>query len=315
MNAPIIAISNITHEYPGRRALDNVSLNVGKEEIFGFLGPNGGGKTTMFKILSTAVVPTSGHAEVCGFDVERDSHDVRKHIGVVFQSPSLDVKLTVRENLKFQGLLQGLHGAAAAARIDDVLAHLKLDDRKHDIVEKLSGGLQRRVEIAKGLLHRPDLLILDEPSTGLDPGARQDLWAYLLQLRADTGITIVITSHILEEAEHCDRLAILDKGTLVALGTPQNLKREVGGEVISIVTKVPQELQGLLKKKFKLKSRVLDDTVRVEKSRAHQFVPKIVEAFPKKISAVSVGTPTLEDVFIHKTGHRLMNESSDEAAE
>jgi ABC-2 type transport system ATP-binding protein len=315
MNAPIVIISNITHEYPGRRALDNVSLDVGKGEIFGFLGPNGGGKTTMFKILSTAVVPTSGHAEVCGFDVVKDSPHVRKHIGVVFQSPSLDIKLTVRENLKFQGLLQGLHGAAAATRIDDVLVHLKLDDRKHDIVEKLSGGLQRRVEIAKGLLHRPDLLILDEPSTGLDPGARQDLWAYLLQLRADTGITIVITSHILEEAEHCDRLAILDKGTLVALGTPQKLKREVGGEVISIVTKDPQELQGLLKKRFKLKSSVLDDTVRVEKSRAHQFVPKIVEAFPKKISAVSVGMPTLEDVFIHKTGHRLRNESSDEAAE
>lgn len=315
MNTPIIVISNITHEYPGRRALDDVSLDVAKGEIFGFLGPNGGGKTTMFKILSTAVVPTAGSAAVCGFDVVKNSAEVRKHIGVVFQSPSLDVKLTVRENLKFQGLLQGLHGSAAAARIDDVLIHLKLDDRKHDIVEKLSGGLQRRVEIAKGLLHRPDLLILDEPSTGLDPGARQDLWEYLLQLRADTGITIVITSHILEEAEHCDRLAILDKGTLVALGTPQNLKREVGGEVISIVTKVPQELQGLLKKKFKLKSRVLDDTVRVEKSRAHQFVPKIVEAFPKKISAVSVGTPTLEDVFIHKTGHRLMNESSDEAAE
>jgi ABC-2 type transport system ATP-binding protein len=190
---------------------------------------------------------------------------------------------------------------------------LKLEDRKHEIVEKLSGGLQRRVEIAKGLLHRPDVLILDEPSTGLDPGARRDLWAYLLELRADTGVTIVITSHILDEAEHCDRLAILDKGTLVALGTPERLKREVGGEVISIVTKNPQELQGLLEKKFRLTSTVLDDTIRVEKTRAHQFVPKIVEAFPGKINAISVGVPTLEDVFIHKTGHRLRNEALDEA--
>ena len=313
MNVPIISISNIAHEYPGRLALDNVSLQVAKGEIFGFLGPNGGGKTTMFKILSTTIVPTSGQAEVCGFDVVKNSSDVRKHIGVVFQSPSLDVKLTVKENLRFQGLLQGVHGAAAMKRIDDVLLHLKLDDRKNDIVEKLSGGLQRRVEIGKGLLHRPDVLILDEPSTGLDPGARQDLWAYLLQLRAETGITIVITSHILEEAEHCDRLAILDKGTLVALGTPDKLKREVGGEVISITTKDPQELQGLLKKKFRLKSTVLDETIRVEKAKAHQFVPKIIEAFPGKISAVSVGIPTLEDVFIHKTGHRLRNESLDEA--
>jgi len=313
MNAPIIAISNVTHDYPGRRALDDVSLQVKKGEIFGFLGPNGGGKTTMFKILSTTIVPTSGQAEVCGFDVVRDSAEVRKHIGVVFQSPSLDIKLTVKENLRLQGFLQGLHGAAAAKRIDDVLHNLKLEAREHDIVEKLSGGLQRRVEIGKGLLHRPDVLILDEPSTGLDPGARQDLWAYLLQLRSGTGITVVITSHILEEAEHCDRLAILDKGTLVALGTPEKLKREVGGEVISIVAKNPEELRVLLKKKFKLNSTVLENTLRVEKERAHQFVPKIVEAFPGKISAVSVGTPTLEDVFIHKTGHRLQSESSNEA--
>ncbi len=313
MNAPVIVISNITHDYPGRRALNDVSLSINRSEIFGFLGPNGGGKTTTFKILSTLIAPTGGRAEVCGFDVVARPADVRRHIGVVFQSPSLDVKLTVRENLKFQGLLQGLHGDSASKRIDDVLLHLKLDERKKDIVENLSGGLQRRVEIAKGLLHHPDVLILDEPSTGLDPGARQDLWAYLTQLRTETGITIVITSHILEEAEHCDRLAILDKGTLVALGTPERLKREVGGEVISIVTKGPQELQGLLKKKFRLKSTVLDDTVRVEKARAHQFVPKIIEAFPGKVSAVSVGMPTLEDVFIHKTGHKLRNESSDEA--
>ena len=169
MNAPIIAISNISHEYPGRRALDDVSLQVSKGEVFGFLGPNGGGKTTMFKILSTTIVPTNGRAEVCGFDVVIDSSEVRKHIGVVFQSASLDIKLTVKENLRFQGLLQGLHGAAAAKRIDDVLRHLKLEDRKNDIVEKLSGGLQRRVEIGKGLLHRPDVLILDEPIRGLIP--------------------------------------------------------------------------------------------------------------------------------------------------
>ena len=286
-----------------------------KGEIFGFLGPNGGGKTTMFKILSTAIVPTNGRAEICGYDVVADSSEVRKHIGVVFQSPSLDIKLTVIENLRFQGLLQGMHGATAMKRIDDVLRHLKLEDRKHDIVEKLSGGLQRRVEIGKGLLHMPDVLILDEPSTGLDPGARRDLWEYLLQLRRETGITVVITSHILEEAEHCDRLAILDNGTLVALGTPEKLKREVGGEVISIVTKNPEELRGLLKKKFKLVSTIVENTIRVEKAKGHQFVPRIVEAFPGKISAVSVGKPTLEDVFIHRTGHRMQNEISDEAGE
>ena len=313
MNDPIIVISNVTHDYPGRRALNDVSLQIKRGEIFGFLGPNGGGKTTIFKILSTLIVPTNGQASVCGHDVVEYPSEVRKHIGVVFQSPSLDVKLTVKENLRFQGLLQGLHGAAAVKRIDEVLRHLKLEDRAHDIVEKLSGGLQRRVEVGKGLLHQPDVLILDEPSTGLDPGARRDLWEYLLQLRSETGITIVVTSHILEEAEHCDRLAILDRGTLVALGTPDKLKREVGGEVISIVAKNPEQLRRLLKKKFKLESTVVENTIRVEKERGHQFVPKIVEAFPGKISAVSVGKPTLEDVFIHRTGHRLRDESSNEA--
>ena len=310
MNESIIIVSNVTHDYAERRALDAVSLAINKNEIFGFLGPNGGGKTTMFKILSTAIAPTSGRAEVCGHDVAEQSSEVRRHIGVVFQSPSLDVKLTVRENLRFHGLLHGLYGATAAQRIDDVLIHLKLVDRAHDIVETLSGGLQRRVEIGKGLLHRPDVLILDEPSTGLDPGARRDLWDYLLQLRKETGVTIVVTSHILDEAEHCDRLAILDKGKLVALGTPDKLKREVGGEVVSIVAKDPAAVGALLKKKFKLASTIVENTIRVEKNDGHKFVPKIVEAFPGKIDAISVGRPTLEDVFIHHTGHTMRNEES-----
>jgi ABC-2 type transport system ATP-binding protein len=310
MNEPIVIVSNLTHDYAERRALDTVSLAIAQNEIFGFLGPNGGGKTTMFKILSTAITPTSGRAEVCGYDVVEQSSEVRRHIGVVFQSPSLDIKLTVRENLRFHGLLHGLHGTTASQRIDDVLIHLKLVDRAHDTVEMLSGGLQRRVEIGKGLLHRPDVLILDEPSTGLDPGARRDLWDYLLQLRKETGVTIVVTSHILDEAEHCDRLAILDKGKLVALGTPDTLKREVGGEVISIVAKDPAEVRALLKKKFKLASTIVENIIRVEKNNGHQFVPKIVEAFPGKIEAISVGKPTLEDVFIHRTGHRMRNEES-----
>lgn len=313
MNEPIVIVSNLTHDYAERRALDNVSLTIAKNEIFGFLGPNGGGKTTMFKILSTAITPTSGCAEVCGYDVVERSSEVRRQIGVVFQSPSLDVKLTVRENLRFHGLLHGLHGTAASRRIADVLIHLKLVDRAHDTVEMLSGGLQRRVEIGKGLLHRPDVLILDEPSTGLDPGARRDLWDYLLQLRKETGVTIVVTSHILDEAEHCDRLAILDKGKLVAIGTPDKLKQKVGSEVISIVVKNPVEVRVLLKKKFKLASTIVENTIRVEKENGHQFVPKIVEAFPGKIEAISVGKPTLEDVFIHHTGHRMRNEESGRA--
>lgn len=310
MTQPIITLSHITLDYSSRRALNDVSLEIRQGEIFGFLGPNGGGKTTMFKILSTSIAPTNGTASVCGYDVVRESPEVRKHIGVVFQSPSLDLKLTVKENLKFNGLLHGMHGEAALKRINDVLDHLKLTDRAHELVEKLSGGLQRRVEVGKGLLHRPDVLILDEPSTGLDPGARRDLWNYLLQLRVETNVTIVVTSHILEEAEHCDRLAILDNGTLVALGTPEALKRDVGGEVISIVARKPEKLQESLKKKFKLDSTIVENTLRVEMKKGHQFVPKIIEAFPGTIDAISVGKPTLEDVFIHRTGHRMHHEAS-----
>lgn len=313
MNDPIITVSGITHDYANRRALNNVSFQIQRGEVFCFLGPNGGGKTTMFKILSTLIAPTAGRAEVDGHDVVTESAEVRKHIGVVFQSPSLDVKLTVRENLRFHGLLHGLHGAEATRRINDTLRQLKLDERGNEIVEKLSGGLQRRVEIGKGLLPRPDVLILDEPSTGLDPGARLDLWAYLFQLRDASGITIVVTSHILSEAEDCDRLAILDKGTLVALDTPERLKREVGGEVISIVAKNAEEVCALIKKRFRLQATLVENAIRVERKNGHQFVPKIIEAFPGKISAISVGKPTLEDVFIHRTGHRMHDETSNEA--
>ena len=308
MAETIVNIENITHEYSGERALNNVQLSIKKGEVFGFLGPNGGGKTTTFRILGTLLKPTAGTATVCGFNVESDSARVREHIGVVFQSPSLDLKLTVRENLRFSGMLHGLHGSAAVKQIDDVLRRLQLSDRSHDLVEKLSGGLQRRVEIAKGLLHRPDVLLLDEPSTGLDPGARIDLWDYLLALRREIGITVVVTSHILDEVEHCDRIAILDKGALVALGTPDELKREVGGEVVTIVAKDPDEVRTRLHERFGLTTTMVDNVIRFEKEDGHQLVPQIIEAFPGRVSSVSVAKPTLEDVFILKTGHRLLNE-------
>jgi len=308
MSDTVVNVSGLTHYYADRRALNNVSFHIRKGEIFCFLGPNGGGKTTMFKILSTIISPSVGKAQVCGHDVVGEPSEVRKHIGVVFQSPSLDIKLTVRENLRFHALLHGLKRRDALPRIDEALRQLNLTERAHEIVEKLSGGLQRRVEIAKGLLPNPEVLLLDEPSTGLDPGARIDLWRYLLELRKTTGITIVVTSHILSEAEHCDRLAILDGGNLVALDTPGKLKREVGGEVISIETKEAAQVQLALKKKFRLRSSLVENTVRVEKRDGHKFVPKIIEAFPGWISAVSVGTPTLEDVFIRRTGHKMHDE-------
>ncbi|MDE3058156.1 MAG: ABC transporter ATP-binding protein [Bacteroidota bacterium] len=305
-----ISVSHLTHRYGDRTALNDVSFTIPRGEIFGLLGPNGGGKTTMFKILSTLIRHSEGTAEVCGFNVRTSPSEVRKHIGVVFQSPSLDQKLTVKENLHFQGILYGLHGQELMRRIDDVLLHLNLSERAHDEVEKLSGGQQRRVEVGKGLLHYPDVLILDEPSTGLDPGARIDLWQYLLELNRSRGITIVVTTHILDEAEHCNRLAILDQGNLVALGTPAELKREIGGDIVSVIANDPENVHRLMKEKFGNNISVVEKTIRMERENAHRFVPQLIEAFPGQIESVSISKPTLEDVFIHRTGHRLWNEEA-----
>ncbi len=303
-----ISVSHLTHHYGERTALNDVSFEIPRGEIFGFLGPNGGGKTTMFKILSTLIRPSKGKAAVCGFDVQTSPAEVRKHIGVVFQSPSLDQKLTVKENLHFQGMLYGLYGHELMHRIDDILSHLKLSDRAHDEVEKLSGGQQRRVEVGKGLLHYPDVLILDEPSTGLDPGARIDLWQYLLELNRSRSITIVVTTHILDEADHCHRLAILDQGNLVALGTPDELKHEIGGDVVSVIANDPEKVHRMMKEKFGNNISIFEKTIRMEREDAHRFVPQLIEAFPGQISSVSVSKPTLEDVFIHRTGHLLWND-------
>src|SRR5581483_12008387 len=271
-----------------RVALQGISFNVNAGTIFGLLGPNGGGKTTTFKILSTLLKPTSGSARICGVDVSKDPRQVRNLIGVVFQSPAVDVKLTVEENLRHQGHLYGLKGATLASRIKDVIERLGLADRTNDFVEKLSGGVQRRVEIAKSFLHRPPLLLLDEPSTGLDPAARRDLWSYLESLRDCEGVTIVLTTHIMEEAEGCNQVGILDQGRLVAMGTPNDLKAEIGGDVISAQTQDPNQLSGKIKERFGGEPAVVGDTVRIERSRGHEFITELVEAFPGQISSITM---------------------------
>ncbi len=234
-----ISVANISHRYGERLALDQLSFEVHRSEIFGLLGPNGGGKTTLFRLLSTLLPLQSGSANVVGFDLATQSQQIRTLIGVTFQSPSLDGKLTVQENLKHQAHLYGISGAPMRERIENALQHLGLTDRKHDLAESLSGGLKRRVEIAKGLLHAPQVLLLDEPSTGLDPGARHDLWKYLKQLQREDGVTILITTHLMEEAEQCDRLGILHQGELVALGTPDELRASVGGDCLTIHAEQP----------------------------------------------------------------------------
>ena len=300
-----VAATELTHRYGDRTALTGVSLAVQRGEIFGLLGPNGGGKTTLFRILSTLLAPSAGQARVFACDVVAQRNEVRRKIGVVFQSPSLDKKLTVVENLRHHGHIFGLHGAALRQRIAELLLRFDLTDRADELTEKLSGGLRRRVEIARGLLHRPELLLLDEPSTGLDPRARREVGDYLEELRDRDGVTALVTTHIMEEAERCDRIALLDHGQLVALDTPAALKDRVGGDVISIHARDCDRLRPQIESRFSLKAGVVDGVIRIEQARGHAFVPALVEAFPGEIEAVSVGKPTLEDVFIHLTGHRF----------
>ena len=303
---PIIAVRDLVHRYQDRTALNGVSFEVRPAELFGLLGPNGSGKTTLFRILSTLMVPTSGSAMIAGLDAVRDPGALRRHIGVVFQAQSVDPKLTAYENLWHQGHLYGLRGRELKQRITEILTRIGLLDRRNDRVETFSGGMQRRIELAKGLLHHPEVLLLDEPTTGLDPGARHDLWQYLQILREQERVSIIVTTHLMEEAQHCDRLAILNEGNLVALGTPEALTREIGGDVILLEASDPQSLADRIRQKFQLDATVMDNRVRLEIENGHRFIPDVVEAFPGEIQSLSVSKPTLEDVFIHRTGHRFL---------
>ena len=306
-----ISVQDVTHDYAGRPSLKGVSFDVRPAELFGLLGPNGSGKTTLFRILSTLMVPISGQATIMGFDVARDPNSLRRQIGVVFQAQSIDVKLTAAENLTHQGHLYGLHGKALQTRIAEMLSRVGLADRANEKAETFSGGMQRRLELAKGLLHHPSVLLLDEPTTGLDPGARRDLWQYLAILRDEERVTVLVTTHLMEEAERCDRLAILNEGNMVALGTPDELKHEIGGDVIVLDAKNPGSLAERIRERFQAEAQVLQGQVRLEREQGHRFITDVVEAFPGEIEAISVSKPTLDDVFIHRTGHKFWNEEQE----
>jgi ABC-2 type transport system ATP-binding protein len=246
-----------------------------------------------------------GTATVMGFDIRTQANEVRRQIGIVFQSPSLDKKLTVLENLRYHGQLYGLRGKVLKDRVDEMMDRLMIADRAGNLVETLSGGLARRVELAKGLLHRPKVLILDEPSVGLDPGARRDLWMYLQQLREKESVTILVTTHLIDEGDRSDHVLILNLGKIMAFGTPDSLKQEIGGDVIAITTKDTEKLSAAIREKFSVTPSVVNGTLRVEKQQGHTFIGNVVEAFPGMIDSVSLSKPTLEDVFIARTGHRF----------
>ena len=303
-----LVVSKVTHRYGERVAVDNLSLDIKAGEIFVFLGPNGSGKTTLFRVLSTLIPLQTGQVTLLGHSLHDEIGAVRQKLGVVFQAPSLDKKLSVAENLQHQGRLYGLTKQQISERKAEMLAALGLTDRAGELVEKLSGGQRRRAELAKGMLHRPQLLLMDEPSTGLDPGARADLWRYLRQVNAQDGVTIVMTTHLLDEAERADRIAIMHEGRLAALDKPAALQASVGGDSITIRTEKPEELIGAIQKKFDCEATLLDGTVRLEQPDGHLWISRLVAAFPSEIQSVTLGKPTLEDVFIDRTGHTFLQE-------
>ena len=301
----MIQVENLTHRYGERTALRDVNFEVAKGEIFGLLGPNGGGKSTLFRILSTMMAPSEGRAVIGGCDVVRDRAAVRRQVGVVFQTQSLDKALTVEENLRAQGHLHGLSGALLRERMEHAMTQLGLEDRRKDVVETLSGGLRRRLEIAKALLHRPPVLLMDEASTGLDPAARRDLTRHIERLRDQEGVTILLTTHVLEEADRCNRLALLHQGQIVTEGSPQALCARIGGDVVVLEAEDAKALAGSIEQRFGLRASQVDGQVRVEIENGHRFIAEVVEAFPGAIQSVGLHKPTLEDVFVRETGAQI----------
>ncbi len=311
---------------PRRLALDGICFTVHPGEIFGILGPNGSGKTTLFRVLSTMLAPNAGPdqpggtASITGHDVLTEPAAARAQLGVVFQSPSLDGKLTAYENLRHHGRLYGLGGKDLKQRIDQWLAFFGLTDRRNEFVERFSGGMRRKLEVAKALLHEPKLLLMDEPATGLDPAARRELWQKLLQLRADKHMTIVLTTHLMDEAEHCDRLAIMAGGKLITVDTPDHLKSRIGGDVITLEPEPPESLPpevssdnpaDQLAKDITEKfgpwndgaaPAVVDGRVRFEKPDGARLAAEAASTFPGRIRSLTVGRPTIEDAFMHLTG-------------
>ena len=305
--AMMVRIRELSLSYGSRKALDSLSLEIGEGELFALLGPNGSGKSTLLRILATLLLPEGGVAEVAGMNVVTQSAAARCRLGVVFQSPSLDIKLTVLENLRFQGYLYGLSGKLLATRSEELLARFGLADRRAERVETLSGGLKRRVELAKSLLHRPGLLLLDEPSTGLDLAARQSFWNTLTELMAEDGLTVILATHLMDEADRCGRVALLDEGKLVDMDTPARLKHSLGDTVITIDAPHPESLLTPVAERCGVQPTVENGKLRLTRSPDPTLAHRLLEWFPGKITSVQLGPPTLGDVFLARTGRPIGN--------
>jgi ABC-2 type transport system ATP-binding protein len=313
-HAPVVEVEQLVKRYGSGKhvvtAVDGVSFEVRPGEVFGFLGPNGAGKTTTISVLCTLLQPTAGTVRVGGFDVARQSHDVRRSIGLIFQDSTLDVQLTAQENLDFHAFAYDVPRAEARVRGEQLMKLLDLWERRGDTVKTFSGGMKRRLEIARGLLHRPSVLFLDEPTQGLDPQTRSLIWKYLMGLRESDGITLFMTTHYMDEAEYCDRIAIIDHGRIVALDTPAALKAMMGGDVVVLRTSDNVLAQHEIEQHWGLSASLSGAELRLEVEQGDEFVPELVRHITPRVEAISVSRPTLDDVFIKLTGHAIREQDA-----
>jgi len=305
LNSSFISVNGLWFSYGNQKALQDLSFEVAEGELFSVVGPNGGGKSTTFKILSTLLAPQKGSVEFWGEDLIKQTQKIRPQLGVVFQSPALDKKLTVQENLLYHGKLFGLSLAVLKERSQKLLKHFNLTDRAFEKVEKLSGGLKRRVEIAKSLINQPKLLILDEPTTGLDPVSRMETWKLIRELQKESGLTVIFTTHLMDEAEKSHRTLLLHQGKAVVCGKPEELKAKLSGDVICLKALNPELLKTEIENRFSVSVKQVNEELRIEKKEGAQFIPPLVEAFPKQIQSVTLAKPSLEDLFVHFTGQHF----------
>lgn len=314
MSAKSIEVEHLEKRYGAFTAVADVSFTVEDGELFGFLGPNGAGKSTTINVLCTLLRPTAGRARVNGFDVRTQASQVRRSIGIIFQDPSLDDRLTAAENLEFHARIYNVPRALWRERARRLLEIVDLYERRNDLVKTFSGGMKRRLEVARSLLHHPRVLFLDEPTIGLDPQTREHIWSYLAELRQREGITLFLTTHYMDEAERCDRIAIIDHGRIVALDTPARLKALVGGDVITLRAADLEAAAARLRARFGLEAAREDGQLRLSVADGERFIPRLVTELGVPIQSISLRQPTLEDVFIHLTGSAIREEGADERA-
>ncbi|MGI9057738.1 MAG: ATP-binding cassette domain-containing protein [Ktedonobacteraceae bacterium] len=308
-----ITVEKLSRSYGEIQAVKGIDLQVARGETFGFLGPNGAGKSTTIKMLCTLLHPTGGRAWINGYDIEHEALQVRQSIGIVFQDPTLDEYLTAEQNLYYHCMVYHTPRKTRAARIHEVLQLVGLDERRKDIVKTFSGGMKRRLEVARGLLHEPQTLFLDEPTVGLDPQTRRSVWEHVLRLRERTGLTIFMTTHYMEEAEYCDRIAIIDHGQIVALDTPAALKHMVGQDIVCLTTSVPDEAATVLEHHLGHSVRREADTIYVEGENGQALAANLIRHLTLadiEVREVKVTAPTLEDVFVNLTGRAIRDESA-----